>query len=255
MHQRRSSKAAACLLLAETHSQPTVRFHPAPRECGALAMRRLIGEDRGEDRGGAGAELEWAILPSAVLADFGSPLSPSSEGSAARKRCGACELLAAPHACVHNTHTHFPTASLEPPRHHPPTPRGSRTLSAPTFTLQPPPAPELVQDFNIFGYARSKMDDEEFRDLIALTLTCRLDDSAAAECGAKMDYFLDRCHYCAGNYDVAEDFARLDGEMTTREVRATPSPPARPPPARMTDTLGIVPSPVPSPARHMRRLR
>jgi len=68
------------------------------------------------------------------------------------------------------------------------------------------------------------MDDEEFRDLIALTLMCRLDDSAAAECGAKMDYFLDRCHYCAGNYDEPTDFARLDGDMKKQEVH-TASPP------------------------------
>jgi hypothetical protein len=29
----------------------------------------------------------------------------------------------------------------------------------------------------VFGYARSKMTDEEFRDLIMATLTCRIDAS------------------------------------------------------------------------------
>ncbi|PNH06867.1 Glucose-6-phosphate 1-dehydrogenase, chloroplastic [Tetrabaena socialis] len=32
----------------------------------------------------------------------------------------------------------------------------------------------LPPEFHIFGYARSKMTDEEFRDVIASTLTCRV---------------------------------------------------------------------------------
>lgn len=31
------------------------------------------------------------------------------------------------------------------------------------------------QDFQLFGYARSKMTDDEFRTLIGSTLTCRID--------------------------------------------------------------------------------
>lgn len=32
-----------------------------------------------------------------------------------------------------------------------------------------------LQDFQVFGYARSKMTDEDFREMIASTLTCRID--------------------------------------------------------------------------------
>jgi glucose-6-phosphate 1-dehydrogenase len=32
-----------------------------------------------------------------------------------------------------------------------------------------------LQDFQVFGYARTKMTDAEFRDMIASTLTCRID--------------------------------------------------------------------------------
>lgn len=35
----------------------------------------------------------------------------------------------------------------------------------------------MAQNFKIYGYARSKMGDEEFRDLIASSLTCRLTDA------------------------------------------------------------------------------
>jgi len=33
----------------------------------------------------------------------------------------------------------------------------------------------VLQDFQVFGYARSKMSDEQFREMIASTLTCRID--------------------------------------------------------------------------------
>ena len=33
----------------------------------------------------------------------------------------------------------------------------------------------LGQDYTIVGFARSQMSQQEFRDMIALTLTCRID--------------------------------------------------------------------------------
>lgn len=33
----------------------------------------------------------------------------------------------------------------------------------------------VPQNFQVFGYARSKMTDDEFRELISNTLTCRID--------------------------------------------------------------------------------
>ncbi|CAD7701893.1 unnamed protein product [Ostreobium quekettii] len=73
----------------------------------------------------------------------------------------------------------------------------------------------LVENFQIFGYARSKMDDEAFRDTIVETLTCRID--AGEDCGKKMDTFLSRCFYQQGQYDDATDFQRLDARLSVME--------------------------------------
>ena len=53
----------------------------------------------------------------------------------------------------------------------------------------------LPADFQVFGYARSKMTDAEFRELIARTLTCRID--ARAKCAEAQEFFLQRCFYQA----------------------------------------------------------
>ena len=50
-----------------------------------------------------------------------------------------------------------------------------------------------LQYFSIFGYSRSKMSDEEFRDLICENLACRLSDGE--DCSKTMDHFLERCFY------------------------------------------------------------
>ena len=38
-----------------------------------------------------------------------------------------------------------------------------------------PPRLARAQNFTIMGFARSKMTQQEFRDMISLTLTCRID--------------------------------------------------------------------------------
>lgn len=38
-----------------------------------------------------------------------------------------------------------------------------------------PPVVTLMQNVTVFGYARSKMTDEELRNMISQTLTCRID--------------------------------------------------------------------------------
>jgi glucose-6-phosphate 1-dehydrogenase len=45
------------------------------------------------------------------------------------------------------------------------------------------------------GYSRSKMSDEEFRDLISENLTCRV--TSGEDCGREMEEYLDRCTYVA----------------------------------------------------------
>lgn len=60
--------------------------------------------------------------------------------------------------------------------------------------------PAVLPSLQIFGYARSKMTDLEFRDLLTSTLTCRID--ARQKCADAMEEFLARCFYQAGAYDT-----------------------------------------------------
>eukprot|EP00798_Chlamydomonas_sp_ICE-L_P003710 gene3710-13777_t len=73
----------------------------------------------------------------------------------------------------------------------------------------------LPMNFQIFGYARSKMEDDKFRELINSTLTCRID--ARAKCATAQEEFLARCFYQSGPYDAPEGFEALDGKMTAAE--------------------------------------
>ena len=54
---------------------------------------------------------------------------------------------------------------------------------------------DIPQYFSIVGYSRSKMSDEEFRDLISENLTCRV--TSGEDCGREMEEYLDRCTYVA----------------------------------------------------------
>jgi glucose-6-phosphate 1-dehydrogenase len=76
----------------------------------------------------------------------------------------------------------------------------------------------LPEYFSIFGYARSKMSDEEFREYIGGSLTCRLSDDDGENCGDKFDKFLERCFYQPGQYASEDDFEALAerlGEVET----------------------------------------
>ncbi|CAL8463105.1 g2639 [Coccomyxa elongata] len=73
----------------------------------------------------------------------------------------------------------------------------------------------LPEYFSIFGYARSKMSDEEFREYIGGSLTCRLSDGE--NCGDKFDKFLERCFYQPGQYASEDDFKTLSGRLTEVE--------------------------------------
>ncbi|OUS47761.1 glucose-6-phosphate 1-dehydrogenase chloroplast precursor [Ostreococcus tauri] len=77
----------------------------------------------------------------------------------------------------------------------------------------------LPKNFMIYGYARSKMTTEAFKDKIAESLTCRLDWSkqGGSDCAQKSEEFFDRCVYVAGQYDVAADFKALDAQMCEDE--------------------------------------
>lgn len=73
----------------------------------------------------------------------------------------------------------------------------------------------LPENFTVFGYARTKMTDEELRNMISETLTCRIDKSE--NCGDKMDQFLKRCFYHSGQYNSEKDFSELDHKLKLEE--------------------------------------
>lgn len=74
----------------------------------------------------------------------------------------------------------------------------------------------LPKHFTIYGYARSKMSDEELRIMISKTLTCRIDKRE--NCDEKMEEFLKRCFYQSGQYDSKENFMELDKKLRQHEA-------------------------------------
>ncbi|TKV95556.1 hypothetical protein SEVIR_9G371200v4 [Setaria viridis] len=79
----------------------------------------------------------------------------------------------------------------------------------------------LPEHFTVFGYARSKMSDEELRNMISMTLTCRIDKRE--NCGDKMEEFLQRCFYQSGQYNSEEGFAELDRKLKEKEEGKVPN--------------------------------
>ncbi|CAL5195568.1 unnamed protein product [Lathyrus oleraceus] len=73
----------------------------------------------------------------------------------------------------------------------------------------------LPENFIVFGYARTKMTDEELRNMISQTLTCRIDKRA--NCADKMDQFLKRCFYHSGLYNSEDHFLDLDSKLKEKE--------------------------------------
>ncbi|XP_059661255.1 glucose-6-phosphate 1-dehydrogenase, chloroplastic-like [Cornus florida] len=74
----------------------------------------------------------------------------------------------------------------------------------------------LPENFTVFGYGRSVMKDEELRDIISRTLTCRIDKRD--NCNEKMDQFLKRCFYQSGQYSSEEHFSELDKKLREKEA-------------------------------------
>ncbi|CAL4923157.1 unnamed protein product [Urochloa decumbens] len=79
----------------------------------------------------------------------------------------------------------------------------------------------LPKHFTVFGYARSKMSDEELRNMISMTLTCRIDKRE--NCGDKMEQFLQRCFYQSGQYNSEDGFAELDRKLKEKEAGKLPN--------------------------------
>ena len=72
----------------------------------------------------------------------------------------------------------------------------------------------LPQGFNVFGFARSKLSEAEFRERITEHLTCRYTPDES--CSQKMEEFLARCHYTSGDYASSDSF--LDLFTTMRQM-------------------------------------
>ncbi|MEI6808745.1 MAG: glucose-6-phosphate dehydrogenase, partial [bacterium] len=72
--------------------------------------------------------------------------------------------------------------------------------------------------FNIFGFARTSFDANEFRTHIAEHLTCRYTPDHA--CSDDIREFLDRCHYVTGSYASRESFIDLYEAM--RRIETSP---------------------------------
>ncbi|XP_027334336.1 glucose-6-phosphate 1-dehydrogenase, chloroplastic-like isoform X2 [Abrus precatorius] len=73
----------------------------------------------------------------------------------------------------------------------------------------------LPENFLVFGFARTKMTDEELRNMISRTLTCRIDKRE--NCEDKMDQFLKRCFYHSGQYNSEDHFSELDSKLKEKE--------------------------------------
>ncbi|XP_040378396.1 glucose-6-phosphate 1-dehydrogenase, chloroplastic-like isoform X2 [Oryza brachyantha] len=69
--------------------------------------------------------------------------------------------------------------------------------------------------------SRSKMSDEELRNMISLTLTCRIDQRE--NCSDKMEKFLKRCFYHSGQYNSEEGFSELDRKLKEKESGKVPN--------------------------------
>ena len=72
----------------------------------------------------------------------------------------------------------------------------------------------LPEPFHVFGFARSPMDDEAFRAALRENLTCRYVPQVS--CADRMEAFLSRCTYVAGQYGERDAYLNLFERM--REV-------------------------------------
>ncbi|MCA9440048.1 MAG: glucose-6-phosphate dehydrogenase, partial [Candidatus Omnitrophica bacterium] len=73
----------------------------------------------------------------------------------------------------------------------------------------------LPDRFHIVGFARTEMDQEEFRNKIIENLTCRY--SPGESCGQRMEEFLARCEYFSGEYDSQDSFLSLGQRLSEIE--------------------------------------
>jgi len=66
----------------------------------------------------------------------------------------------------------------------------------------------LPEDVQFFGFARSKLSQDEFKEQIMRNLTCRYTPDHS--CGDFIDKFLARCYYYSGQYDSVDGLTTLN---------------------------------------------
>ena len=77
----------------------------------------------------------------------------------------------------------------------------------------------LPETFRCFGFARTAMGDEQFRELLTAHLTCRYTPEEQT-CRELMEAFLGRCVYVQGQYDAPDTFHALHTALTQFEERS-----------------------------------
>ena len=71
----------------------------------------------------------------------------------------------------------------------------------------------LPSGFRVFGFARTALTTDEFRNRISKHLTCRY----TASCDVEIGEFLSRCFYLPGKYDSRESFLDFYKLMSSHE--------------------------------------
>lgn len=69
----------------------------------------------------------------------------------------------------------------------------------------------LPEDVRFFGFARSHLEQDEFKEQIMRNLTCRY--TPEHSCGEFIEQFLARSYYCGGQYDSVDGFAALGSNL------------------------------------------
>ena len=69
----------------------------------------------------------------------------------------------------------------------------------------------LPENVKFFGFARSKLKQDEFKEQIMRNLTCRYTPDHS--CADFIESFLDRCFYCNGKYDSIDGFVKLASHL------------------------------------------
>ena len=75
----------------------------------------------------------------------------------------------------------------------------------------------LPENVQFFGFARSHLEQDQFKEQIMRNLTCRYTPDHS--CGDFIKSFLGRCYYCSGQYDSIDGFTNLASSLQEKSNR------------------------------------